>query len=147
MSLRSKYLTRYRMVRNRRHVGVKHAQARSKNTRDFSRKGLEIKTAELNHVQDEVANLQAKLQEFALKHKKKINQDPSFRMHFNEMCQKIGMSVVVGGLLFEKGIVYGICVYDDRFRIFTFPLLYFYNLQTLINHRGGSSGLLKGVLG
>lgn len=46
-----------------------------------------------------------KLEEFAMKHKHQINKDPEFRMHFNNMCTKIGVDPLACTVVVSSRIV------------------------------------------
>merc|ERR1719331_2409672 len=59
--------------------------------------GAELQTASAEKAKEQLEVFRAKLQEFAAKHKTKIQQVPSFRQQFHAMCLATGVDPLSGG--------------------------------------------------
>ncbi|KAJ1547393.1 Elongation factor 2, partial [Cladochytrium tenue] len=84
----------------------------------FGRVGAELQAQQLAMLKTQLTTFRDLLEEFARKHRKDIQRDPSFRMHFQRMCTSIGlralmdkktnirnMSVIADSLVARAGII------------------------------------------
>lgn len=90
---------------------------REDDAKAFSGMGRRMEAEKLSHVKDLLSSFKSTLQEFAVKHRDRINQDPEFRHQFHTMCTKIGVDPLasnkgfwadilgVGNFYYELGIV------------------------------------------
>ena len=69
-------------------AGIKAKQARQQAAKQL---GAKIETEQLSEMTSQLAEFKESLEEFAVKHKKEINQNPVFRNQFLKMCQQIGV--------------------------------------------------------
>jgi ESCRT-II complex subunit VPS22 len=53
--------------------------------------GEQVEAGTVSNMQRQIEQFQEKLQEFAVKHKAKINGAPLFRAKFHKMCKSIGV--------------------------------------------------------
>lgn len=101
----------------RRGVGVGAIKKRQDEAKAFSGVGRRMEEEKLVHVKELLATFKTALQEFAVKHRSRINQDPEFRHQFHTMCSAIGVDPLasnkgfwadllgVGNFYYELGIV------------------------------------------
>ncbi|KAH8552038.1 EAP30/Vps36 family-domain-containing protein [Umbelopsis sp. PMI_123] len=75
----------------RRAVGFANAENRQAINRKFQEIGDNIAAREIQQLHDQLDTFKTNLQEFARKYRKDIRRDPTFRMHFQQMCTKIGV--------------------------------------------------------
>lgn len=80
---------------HRRGVGIGALQAQQKTAQRFQHVGSKIAEDDKSHVDEQIRLFERNLQEFALKHKRRINQDPEFRTAFQTMCREIGVDPLV----------------------------------------------------
>ncbi|GAA5803060.1 EAP30/Vps36 family-domain-containing protein [Helicostylum pulchrum] len=100
----------------RRAVGYANMQNKDRAGREFKQIGDSIAAKEIEQLQIQMENFKTNLQEFALKHRKDIRKDPTFRAHFQRMCTNIGVDPLasnkgfwadllgVGDFYYELGI-------------------------------------------
>lgn len=125
----------------RRGVGVGAVKKRQDDAKAFSGIGRRMEEEKLAHVMELLSSFKTTLQEFASKHRDRINQDPEFRHHFHTMCSAIGVDPLasnkgfwadllgVGNFYYELGIVViQICL---QTRVTNGGLMY---LQDLLDH-------------
>jgi ESCRT-II complex subunit VPS22 len=75
----------------RRGVGIKgHKQAKAKQEQ-AKKVGNEMQAQLLTEMQGQLEEFRKHLEEFAVKHKKEINDNPVFRKEFLKMCKEIGV--------------------------------------------------------
>lgn len=72
-------------------AGIGAHQQKQRREEKLKNLGKQIEEAQLEHVKGNLATFQTKLEDFATKYKKKINDNPLFRTQFQEMCQAIGV--------------------------------------------------------
>lgn len=73
----------------RRGVGIGAVQQRAAVQQSYAAAGEELAAVELQHVQQAVQKFHTGLYEFALKNRKYINKNPTFRSQFNYLCQRL----------------------------------------------------------
>lgn len=73
----------------RRGVGIGGIKQRAAVQQSYTQVGTELAAVELEHVQQAVEKFHTGLYDFALKHRKHINKDPTFRSQFNYLCKKL----------------------------------------------------------
>eukprot|EP00035_Acanthoeca_spectabilis_P039327 m.61200 g.61200 ORF g.61200 m.61200 type:complete len:293 (+) comp9546_c0_seq2:2527-3405(+) len=79
--------------------GKRGALAKQKKLEAAARKGSEIEGLKIQAMGEQLKEFKARLQDFALKHKKAIQKDPEFRRDFQRMCDVVG----VDALASQKG--------------------------------------------
>ncbi|VDK75769.1 unnamed protein product [Litomosoides sigmodontis] len=79
------------MAARRRGVGVGAVQQKKDLQAKFQAKGSELASEQLNKFSQELATFQAKLEEFAHKHRDEIRRNSQFRRHFQDMCASVGV--------------------------------------------------------
>lgn len=57
----------------------------------FQRVGQSISDSQMEQLQNQLDTFRANLETFARLHRKDIQKDPIFRMHFQKMCGNIGV--------------------------------------------------------
>ena len=75
----------------------------------------------------QLAEFKESLEEFAVKHKKEINQNPVFRNQFLKMCQQIG----VDPLSSNKGFWVNVLGVGDFY--YELAVSQYYDLKSLLN--------------
>ena len=75
----------------RRQVGVAGLQRTQKANEQFREVGNALQTQQLEQLRSQLETFKTNLEAFALKYKKDIKRDPQFRMHFQKMCNQIGV--------------------------------------------------------
>lgn len=75
----------------RRGVGVAGLRRQQEHQATLRQRGEEMETDSINAMQQSLEQFQAKLAEFAVKHKENINKNPIFRQQFTKMCKTIGV--------------------------------------------------------
>ena len=75
----------------RRGVGIKGAKAAQARSAKATEVGQKLQNAQLSEMKNQLEDYKKNLEEFALKHKKEINDNPVFRKEFLKMCQNIGV--------------------------------------------------------
>lgn len=90
---------------------------RQDDTKAFQGVGRRMEEEKLTHVVELLENFKTTLQDFAIKHRDRINRDPEFRSQFHAMCSSIGVDPLasnkgfwadllgVGNFYYELGIV------------------------------------------
>lgn len=73
----------------RRGVGIGAVQQRAAVQQSYTAVGEDLAAVELEHVQQAVQKFNTGLYEFALKNRKYINKNPTFRSQFNYLCQRL----------------------------------------------------------
>eukprot|EP00037_Helgoeca_nana_P008564 m.76281 g.76281 ORF g.76281 m.76281 type:complete len:248 (+) comp19019_c1_seq1:49-792(+) len=79
--------------------GKRGALAKQKMREAAAKKGSEIEGLKISAMGEQLKDFKARLQDFALKHKKEIQKDPIFRRDFQRMCDVVG----VDALASQKG--------------------------------------------
>jgi ESCRT-II complex subunit VPS22 len=100
----------------RRGVGVGAIKKRQDEAKAFTDTGRRLEEEKLAHVEELIGSFRKSLEEFAAKHRTRINEDPEFRQHFHRMCATIGVDPLasnkgfwadllgVGNFYYELGI-------------------------------------------
>lgn len=83
----------------RRKIGVA-AVVRKRDDERYSAIGSQMEEKKMHFVRETLQQFRATLEEFAKKHRNRINSDPEFRAQFQEMCLSAG----VDPLISSKGI-------------------------------------------
>lgn len=78
-------------------MGVGAIKKRAENAKSFANTGKKMEENQIQHVQKQLETFKVSLEEFASKHKKKINADPEFRHRFHLMCSSIGVDPLASG--------------------------------------------------
>jgi len=86
------------MRRNR--VGIAGLTQRQTVQERYKQQGDEISGIQLRQVQEQFVQLRENVERFAIKYKKSINKDPTFRRQFNEMCKSIGVDPLTSSIGF-----------------------------------------------
>ena len=101
----------------RRGVGVGAIKKRQDEEKAYTGIGKRMEEEKLAHVAQLLENFKTTLQEFAVKHRSRINEDPEFRQQFHGMCATIGVDPLasnkgfwadllgVGNFYYDLGIV------------------------------------------
>lgn len=69
----------------------------------FQAKGTELASEQLSQFSQELAVFQAKLEEFAHKHRDEIRRNSQFRRHFQDMCASVGVDPLACKLFLAVG--------------------------------------------
>ncbi|ORY00841.1 winged helix DNA-binding domain-containing protein [Basidiobolus meristosporus CBS 931.73] len=100
----------------RRGVGISGLQRQAQTKEQFREVGNVIASNQIEQMQSQLELFRTNLEEFAHKHRKDIRKDPTFRMHFQRMCNNIGIDPLasnkgfwgellgVGDFYYELGI-------------------------------------------
>lgn len=75
----------------RRNIGISGLQRNQQTLSQFREVGNALQTQQLEELRAQLARFKENLENFALKYKKDIKRDPAFRMHFQRMCNQIGV--------------------------------------------------------
>lgn len=75
----------------RRGPGIGGMQRKMAAQKRYENLGNEIEALTISNMQKQLDTFQVKLEEFATKHKEKINKNPLFRAQFQKMCASIGV--------------------------------------------------------
>jgi ESCRT-II complex subunit VPS22 len=75
----------------RRGVGVGAVKKKKDEVKQFQEKAKEMEETKLANVTEILNRFQSSLQDFAAKHRKRINSDPEFRLQFHKMCVSVGV--------------------------------------------------------
>jgi len=75
----------------RRTVGVGGVLKKREETKQFSTLGQTLEETKLATVREVMTNFKNALEEFAGKHRSRINSDPEFRLQFHKMCLAVGV--------------------------------------------------------
>lgn len=75
----------------RRQVGVAGLQRNQTARQQFREVGSALQTQQLDQLRSQMDTFRTNLEAFALKYKKDIKRDPQFRMHFQKMCNQLGV--------------------------------------------------------
>ena len=75
----------------RKGVGIAGAKARAARAERAAAHGQEVQGEQLAGMKVQMEDFRKNLEEFALKHKKEINDNPVFRKEFLTMCREIGV--------------------------------------------------------
>ena len=107
----------------RRGIGIAGLQNAKAHKEQFSKAGNKISQDQVKELQTQLKTFQENLQEFALKYKKEIRKNATFRQHFQYMCSKIGVDPLqsnkgfwaeilgVGDFYYELGVqITEICI-------------------------------------
>lgn len=78
----------------RRGYGVQRKKIGEKNKKAFITKNEEVQANSLKDITVLIQNLKEKLELFALKQRKRINEDSEFRQQFQHMCANIGIDIL-----------------------------------------------------
>jgi ESCRT-II complex subunit VPS22 len=73
----------------KRGIGVGAVHKKTQNTIAFSKIGLISKDSKLSYIKSALKNFKDSIDEFSIKHKQRINEDPEFRHQFHKMCSAI----------------------------------------------------------
>ncbi|KAF9914783.1 Vacuolar protein sorting-associated protein SNF8 [Lobosporangium transversale] len=105
------------MNRRRMQIGGRAYNERLKATNEsYQRVGQSLYDSQLQQLQSQLDTFRANLEVFAREHRKDIQKDPVFRMHFQKMCANIGVDPLasskgywgellgVGDFYYELGI-------------------------------------------
>ena len=84
----------------RRGIGVAAVRKRKDEQQQFAKLGKDVESVKLGVVQSLLTDFRNQLQQFAAKHRQRINSDPEFRKSFHQMCMTTG----VDPLASSKGI-------------------------------------------
>ncbi|KAF9113228.1 Vacuolar protein sorting-associated protein SNF8 [Mortierella sp. AM989] len=80
------------MNRRRMQIGGRAYNVRQQATNEsYQRVGQTISDNQLEQLNSQLETFRAKLENFARQHRKDIQKDPVFRMHFQKMCANIGV--------------------------------------------------------
>lgn len=118
----------------RRGGGIAALKRKQALRRKQEAKKNEIEATERTQVSKLLQHFRKNLERFALDHKKKINEDPEFRRHFQKMCANIG----VDPLASNKGFWAELLGMNDFY--------YELGVQTIdicLATRGANGGLMK----
>ena len=74
-----------------RKIGIHGIQQQARTKEDFQKAGEQLAIQQLDQMKTLLETFKSNLQEFAVKHKKDINRDPTFRMNFQRMCSNVGV--------------------------------------------------------
>lgn len=75
----------------RKKVGIGGVLKKRDETKQFSSLGHALEVTKLATVRDVMENFKVALEEFAGKHRARINSDPEFRLQFHKMCIGVGV--------------------------------------------------------
>ena len=75
----------------RRGIGVGAVKQQQKDQAHFATKRKEVESVKLAVVQTLLSDFRTHLQEFAVKHRGRINSDPEFRRDFHQLCVTTGV--------------------------------------------------------
>lgn len=75
----------------RRGVGIKGVKQRQAQAAKASEMGQKLQAQNLEQMKGQLDEFRTNLEEFAVKHKKEINDNPVFRKEFLRMCREIGV--------------------------------------------------------
>lgn len=75
----------------RRQVGIAGLQRTQQANQQFREVGNALQTQQLEELRKQLEKFRTNLEAFAIKYKKDIKRDPVFRMHFQRMCNQIGI--------------------------------------------------------
>jgi ESCRT-II complex subunit VPS22 len=75
----------------RRGAGISGLQKQQRQSHQLKRVGAELHAQNTEELRAHLDSLRERIEAFALEHRDKINRDPHFRAHFNEMCAAIGV--------------------------------------------------------
>jgi ESCRT-II complex subunit VPS22 len=84
----------------RRGIGVAAVKKRQNEQQQFANLVKEVESVKLGMVRNVLGEFRSQLQQFAAKHRHRINSDPEFRKRFHQMCMTTG----VDPLASNKGI-------------------------------------------
>uniref|UniRef100_A0A7R9SVP1 GAR domain-containing protein n=1 Tax=Polyblepharides amylifera TaxID=1486889 RepID=A0A7R9SVP1_9CHLO len=84
----------------RRRPGIQGLQKREAEKSKLALLGETVAQRDLEHMRAQLATFKQSLEEFALKHRSAIRQDPAFRAQFHKMCAHVG----VDPLASNKGV-------------------------------------------
>eukprot|EP00126_Sphaerothecum_destruens_P000260 Sdes_comp10307_c0_seq1m1945 len=75
----------------RRGVGLKSLQRKKEAREKFAEVGSDLADMQIETMTHLMNEFKSNLEQFAQKHRKDIRKDPLFRVHFQKMCNKIGV--------------------------------------------------------
>jgi len=105
------------MALRRRGPGVAGIKKRQAEKKAYNETGNKMQAEQLEHVREVVESFKTRLEDFAEKHRDKINRDPEFRHQFHTMCSRIGVDPLasskgywanllgVGDFYYELGVI------------------------------------------
>jgi ESCRT-II complex subunit VPS22 len=79
------------MAHRRRTVGIAGLTKQTQHKETFHKVGSQIEVMRMKQMQEQLDLFRNNLEDFALKYKKSINQNPEFRKQFLTMCAAIGV--------------------------------------------------------
>ncbi|EGF79242.1 hypothetical protein BATDEDRAFT_89901 [Batrachochytrium dendrobatidis JAM81] len=88
-----------------RRVGIHGLQQQTRNKEEFQKAGEALAIQQLEQMKNLLATFKTNLEEFATKHKKDIKRDPVFRMHFQRMCNNVGVNPLASNKGFWSDIL------------------------------------------
>ncbi|KAI9338361.1 EAP30/Vps36 family-domain-containing protein [Zopfochytrium polystomum] len=74
-----------------RRRGIQGLQQQAQAKDRFNRVGAELQAQQLSALQSQLETFRTHLTRFATEHRKDILRDPAFRLHFQRMCDSIGV--------------------------------------------------------
>jgi len=106
-----------------RRIGIAGINAQKEKERRLKEMGAEIEANLMTDLKSQFNEFKTKLEEFAVKNKKQINEDPVFRRQFHQMCREIGVDPIssqkgrlggaigLGNFYYELGIqLVNVCI-------------------------------------
>ncbi|KAH6559974.1 hypothetical protein BASA50_006645 [Batrachochytrium salamandrivorans] len=88
-----------------RRVGIHGLQQQARSKEGFQKAGEALATQQLEQMKDLLDKFKSNLEEFATKHKNDIKRDPVFRMHFQRMCNNLGVDPLASNKGFWSDIL------------------------------------------
>eukprot|EP00002_Diphylleia_rotans_P033492 TRINITY_DN7125_c0_g1_i7.p1 TRINITY_DN7125_c0_g1~~TRINITY_DN7125_c0_g1_i7.p1 ORF type:complete len:216 (-),score=44.28 TRINITY_DN7125_c0_g1_i7:146-793(-) len=118
----------------RRGVGVVGLQKQQQLHSQFRNVGAEMQQQQQSQLREQMTVFKKNLEDFAMKYKRQINEDPAFRMQFQKMCASIG----VDPLASNKGFWAELLGFGDFYSELTVQVI-----QVCIATKSKNGGLIE----